>query len=33
MTTINVPTRAEVNPTNQAIFDQLKSGLGMVPNL
>ena len=33
MTTINVPTRAEVNPGNQAIFDQLKSGLGMVPNL
>jgi len=33
MTAINVPTRAEVNPTNQAIFDQLKSGLGMVPNL
>ena len=33
MTTINVPTRAEVNPTSQAIFDQLKSGLGMVPNL
>ena len=33
MTTINVPTRAEVNPGNQAIFDQLKAGLGMVPNL
>ena len=33
MTTINVPTRAEVNATNQTIFDQLKSGMGMVPNL
>ena len=33
MTTINVPTREEVNPTNQAIFDNLKKGLGMVPNL
>ena len=33
MTTINVPTREEVNPTNQAIFDSLQKGLGMVPNL
>jgi AhpD family alkylhydroperoxidase len=33
MNTINVPTRDEVSPANQAIFDQLKSGLGMVPNL
>ncbi len=33
MTTINVPTRDEVNATNQAIFDQLKGKLGMVPNL
>ena len=33
MTTINVPTREEVNPTNQAIFDNLQKGLGMVPNL
>ena len=33
MTTINVPTREEVNATNQAIFDNLKKGLGMVPNL
>ena len=33
MTTINVPTREEVSATNQAIFDNLKKGLGMVPNL
>ena len=33
MQTINVPTREEVNTTNQAIFDNLKKGLGMVPNL
>lgn len=33
MTTINVPTREEVSADNQAIFDQLKKGLGMVPNL
>ncbi|WP_454056301.1 carboxymuconolactone decarboxylase family protein [Cupriavidus sp. Marseille-Q8015] len=33
MTTINVPTREEVSPANQAIFDKLKSSLGMVPNL
>ena len=33
MTTIHVPTRDQVSATNQAIFDQLKQGLGMVPNL
>ena len=33
MTAINVPTRNEVSPANQAIFDQLKSALGIVPNL
>lgn len=33
MTRINVPTREEVSPANQAIFDNLKSALGMVPNL
>jgi len=33
MTTINVPTREEVSPNNQAIFDNLKKGFGMVPNL
>jgi AhpD family alkylhydroperoxidase len=33
MTTINVPTREDVSPANQAIFDKLKSSLGMVPNL
>ncbi|MGY2491372.1 carboxymuconolactone decarboxylase family protein [Cupriavidus sp. CP313] len=33
MTVINVPTREEVSPSNQAIFDKLKSTLGMVPNL
>jgi uncharacterized peroxidase-related enzyme len=33
MTTINVPTREEVSATNQAIFDNLRKGLGMVPNL
>lgn len=33
MTKINVPTRDEVSPEDQAIFDQLKSQLGMVPNL
>jgi AhpD family alkylhydroperoxidase len=33
MTTITVPTRDEVSPANQAIFDQLKGALGMVPNL
>lgn len=33
MTSINVPTRAEVSPANQALFDVLKAKLGMVPNL
>jgi AhpD family alkylhydroperoxidase len=33
MTTINVPTRDQVSPANQAYFDTLKKGLGMVPNL
>lgn len=28
-----VPTRESVSPTNQGLFDQLKKGLGMVPNL
>jgi AhpD family alkylhydroperoxidase len=33
MSTINVPTREEVSPANQAIFDKLKAGIGAVPNL
>jgi AhpD family alkylhydroperoxidase len=33
MTTITVPTREEVSVSNQAIFDELKKALGMVPNL
>jgi uncharacterized peroxidase-related enzyme len=33
MNSINVPTRDEVSATNQAIFDNLKTSLGMVPNL
>jgi AhpD family alkylhydroperoxidase len=33
VTTINVPTGNEVSPANQAIFDKLKSALGVVPNL
>lgn len=33
MKTFTVPTRATVTPANQAIFEQLKQGLGMVPNL
>jgi len=32
-TTFSVPTRAEVSPANQAIFDNLQKGVGMVPNL
>jgi uncharacterized peroxidase-related enzyme len=28
-----VPTRDEVSPLNQQLFDKMKSGLGMVPNL
>jgi uncharacterized peroxidase-related enzyme len=31
--TFTVPTREEVSPGNQAIFDNLKKGLGFVPNL
>ena len=33
MATINVPTRDEVSENNQAIFDNLNSKLGFVPNL
>lgn len=33
MNTINVPSRNDVSATNQALFDTLKKGLGMVPNL
>jgi AhpD family alkylhydroperoxidase len=33
MTTIDVPKHEEVSPANQAIFDNLKSKLGFVPNL
>jgi AhpD family alkylhydroperoxidase len=33
MTTFNVPTREEVSPNNQQIFDNLKSALSFVPNL
>ena len=32
-TKFTVPTRDEVSPANQAIFDNLKKGLGFVPNL
>ena len=30
---INVPTREQVSPANQEIFDSLKKSLGFVPNL
>jgi AhpD family alkylhydroperoxidase len=33
MKTFTVPTAEQVTPTNQALFDNLKKGLGMVPNL
>lgn len=33
MSTFNVPTRENVSENNQAIFDNLKKGLGFVPNL
>lgn len=33
MSKFNVPTRDEVSPTNQVWFDNLKKGLGKVPNL
>ncbi|MGL4512951.1 MAG: carboxymuconolactone decarboxylase family protein [Lacipirellulaceae bacterium] len=32
-TTFTVPTRDEVSPANQGLFDKLQGGLGMVPNL
>jgi len=31
--TFAVPTRAEVSPANQAIFDKLQKNVGFVPNL
>jgi uncharacterized peroxidase-related enzyme len=33
MRTFNVPTREQVAPANQAIFDNLNKALGFVPNL
>lgn len=33
MTTMHVPTRDQVSRANQALFDPLKKGLGMVPKL
>lgn len=33
MSTFTVPTRGEVSENNQTIFDNLKKGLGFVPNL
>lgn len=33
MNPINVPTREQVSPENQAIFDKLQTGIGFVPNL
>ncbi|MGB5942446.1 MAG: carboxymuconolactone decarboxylase family protein [Leeuwenhoekiella sp.] len=33
MSIINVPSKDQVNATNQAIFDQLEGKLGFVPNL
>jgi AhpD family alkylhydroperoxidase len=33
MTTFNVPTRDDVSPANQALFDALKGQLTFVPNL
>lgn len=33
MTKFTVPTRGEVSEDNQTIFDNLKKGLGFVPNL
>ncbi len=32
-TVFNVPTREQVAPANQELFDNIKKGLGMVPNL
>lgn len=33
MKTFTVPTKEEVSPSNQILFDNLKKGIGMVPNL
>lgn len=33
MENFTVPTREEVSENNQAIFDQVQKGIGMVPNL
>jgi AhpD family alkylhydroperoxidase len=33
MKTVQVPRYEDVSPANQALFDNLKKGLGMVPNL
>lgn len=33
MKTFSVPTREQVSPVNQAIFDNLQKAIGMVPNL
>lgn len=33
MKTFHVPTKEQVSPNNQAIFDNLQKGLGFVPNL
>jgi uncharacterized peroxidase-related enzyme len=33
MSRFPVPTRADVTPANQQLFDTLQKGLGMVPNL
>ena len=33
MSQFSIPTKSEVSNTNQAIFDNLESGLGFVPNL
>ncbi len=33
MTSFNIPSREDVSANNQEIFDSLKKGLGMVPNL
>jgi uncharacterized peroxidase-related enzyme len=33
MTTFHVPTREEVTPANQLIFDNLKASIGFLPNL
>ena len=33
MNTFTIPTAATASPANQAIFDNLRKGLGMVPNL